>query len=64
MLFLTAYSGVTLDRDLPAGTFDWFRSLPVRRAASITGGLLASAMVIRLGLASAFIPAAARPGCS
>ena len=31
VLFLTVYSGVTLNRDLSAGTFDRFRSLPIRR---------------------------------
>ncbi len=64
MLFLTVYSGVTLNRDLAAGTFDRFRSLPIRRAAPIAGGLLgdadryllASALVIGLGLAIGFHP--------
>lgn len=64
VLFLTVYSGVTLNRDLSAGAFDRFRSLPVRRSAPIVGGLigdagrylLASALVVGLGLAIGFRP--------
>lgn len=64
VMFLTVYSGVTLNRDLSAGAFDRFRSLPIRRAAPIVGGLvgdagrylLASALVIGLGLAIGFRP--------
>jgi ABC-2 type transport system permease protein len=64
VLFLTVYSGVTLNRDLSAGTFDRFRSLPIARAAPIAGGLLgdagryllASALVIGLGLTIGFHP--------
>ncbi len=64
VLFLTVYSGVTLNRDLSAGAFDRFRSLPIRRAAPILGGLLgdvgryllASVLVIGLGWAIGFRP--------
>jgi ABC-2 type transport system permease protein len=64
VLFLTVYSGVTLNRDLATGVFDRFRSLPIRRAAPIVGGLLgdvgryllASALVLGLGLAIGFHP--------
>jgi ABC-2 type transport system permease protein len=64
VLFLTVYSGVTLNRDLATGVFDRFRSLPIRRATPIAGGLLgdagryllASALVIGLGLAIGFHP--------
>jgi daunorubicin/doxorubicin transport system permease protein len=64
VLFLTVYTGVTLNRDLAGGAFDRFRTLPVWRAAPIIGGLLgdagryllASALVIGLGLAMGFRP--------
>jgi daunorubicin/doxorubicin transport system permease protein len=64
VLFLTVYSGVTLNRDLSTGAFDRFRSLPIWRAAPIVGGLLgdagryliASALVIGLGLGMGFRP--------
>lgn len=64
VLFLTVYTGVTLNRDLSGGAFDRFRALPVWRAAPIVGGLLgdagryllASALVIGLGLAMGFRP--------
>jgi ABC-2 type transport system permease protein len=64
VLFLTVYSGVTLNRDLATGVFDRFRSLPIPRAAPIAGGLLgdagryllASALVLGLGLAIGFHP--------
>jgi daunorubicin/doxorubicin transport system permease protein len=64
VLFLTVYSGVTLNRDLSTGAFDRFRSLPIRRASPIAGGLLgdagryllASVLVIGLGLAMGFHP--------
>ncbi len=64
VLFLTVYSGVTLNRDMSVGSFDRFRSLPIRRAAPIVGGLLgdvaryllASALVIAIGVAIGFRP--------
>lgn len=64
VLFLTVYSGVTLNRDMSVGPFDRFRSLPIRRAAPIVGGLLgdvaryllAAVLVIGIGLAIGFRP--------
>jgi ABC-2 type transport system permease protein len=58
VVFVTVYSGVTLNRDLATGAFDRFRSMPVWRPAPIVGGLigdagrylLASSLVIGLGL--------------
>jgi ABC-2 type transport system permease protein len=62
VVFVTVYSGVTLNRDLATGAFDRFRSMPVWRPAPIVGGLigdagrylLASSLVIGLGLAMGF----------
>ncbi len=64
VVFVTIYSGVTLNRDLATGAFDRFRSLPIWRPAPIVGGmvgdlgryLLASVLVIGLGLAMGFDP--------
>lgn len=58
VLFVTVYSGVTLNRDLGTGAFDRFRSLPIWRPAPIVGALigdvgrylLASTLVLGLGL--------------
>jgi ABC-2 type transport system permease protein len=58
VVFVTVYTGVTLNRDLATGAFDRFRSLPVWRPAPIVGGLigdtgrylLAAGLVIALGL--------------
>jgi ABC-2 type transport system permease protein len=62
VVFVTVYSGVTLNRDLATGAFDRFRSLPVWRPAPIVGGLigdtgrylLASSLVVGLGLIMGF----------
>jgi daunorubicin/doxorubicin transport system permease protein len=62
VVFVTVYSGVTLNRDLATGAFDRFRSLPVWRPAPIVGGLigdagrylLAASLVIGLGLLMGF----------
>ncbi len=62
VVFVTVYSGVTLNRDLATGAFDRFRSMPVWRPAPIVGGLigdagrylLASSLVIGLGLIMGF----------
>ncbi len=62
VVFVTVYSGVTLNRDLATGAFDRFRSMPVWRPAPIIGGLigdagrylLASTIVIALGLIMGF----------
>ena len=58
VVFVTVYTGVTLNRDLATGAFDRFRSLPVWRPAPIVGALigdtgrylLAASLVIVLGL--------------
>jgi ABC-2 type transport system permease protein len=58
VVFVTVYTGVTLNRDLATGAFDRFRSLPVWRPAPIVGALigdtgrylLAAGLVIVLGL--------------
>ncbi|HEX6021699.1 MAG TPA: ABC transporter permease, partial [Solirubrobacter sp.] len=57
VVFVTVYTGVTLNRDLATGAFDRFRSLPVWRPAPIVGALigdsgrylLAASLVIALG---------------
>jgi ABC-2 type transport system permease protein len=62
VVFLTVYSGVTLNSDLATGAFDRFRSLPTWRPAPIVGGLigdagrylLASVLVLGLGYAMGF----------
>jgi ABC-2 type transport system permease protein len=62
VVFVTVYSGVTLNRDLATGAFDRFRSLPIWRPAPIVGGmigdigryLLAASLVIGLGLLIGF----------
>jgi ABC-2 type transport system permease protein len=62
VVFVTVYSGVTLNRDLATGAFDRFRSMPIWRPAPIVGGLigdagrylLASGLVIGLGLAMGY----------
>jgi ABC-2 type transport system permease protein len=58
VVFVTVYSGVTLNRDLATGAFDRFRSMPIWRPAPIVGALigdlgrylLAAGLVIGLGL--------------
>ena len=65
VVFVTVYSGVTLNADLATGAFDRFRSLPVWRPAPILGALigdlgrylLAGGLVIGLGLAMGYRPA-------
>lgn len=62
VVFLTVYSGVTLNRDLGSGAYDRFRSLPIWRPAPIVGGLLgdagryliAAVLVLVLGFAMGF----------
>jgi ABC-2 type transport system permease protein len=64
VLLVTVYTGVTLNTDVATGVFDRFRSLPIWRPAAIVGGLigdlgrylLASTLVIVLGLALGFRP--------
>jgi ABC-2 type transport system permease protein len=62
VVFITVYSGVTLNKDLATGVFDRFRSLPVWRPALIVGALigdigrylLAGGLVIGLGFAMGY----------
>jgi daunorubicin/doxorubicin transport system permease protein len=64
VVLVTIYTGVTLNTDLSSGAFDRFRSMPIWRPAPIIGGLigdtvrylLASALVIGLGLAMGYRP--------
>ena len=65
VLMVSMYAGVGLNTDLTKGVFDRFRSLPIWRPALIVGGLLgdacryliASALVIGLGVAMGYSPA-------
>jgi ABC-2 type transport system permease protein len=64
VVLVTTFSGVTLNTDLTTGVFDRFRSLPIWRPAPIVGALLgdtgryllASTLVIALGLALGYRP--------
>lgn len=64
VVFITVYTGFTLNTDISKGVFDRFRSLPVWRPAVLVGALLgdaarytmASAIVIALGLVLGFRP--------
>ncbi|MGH3285717.1 MAG: ABC transporter permease [Streptosporangiaceae bacterium] len=70
VVFVTVYSGVTLNADLATGAFDRFRSMPVWRPAPILGALigdigrylLAGGLVIGLGLAMGYRPAGGAAG--
>ena len=70
VVFVTVYTGVTLNRDLATGAFDRFRSLPVWRPAPIVGGLigdagrylLAASLVIALGLIMGYRAGGGAPG--
>lgn len=65
VILVTVYSGVALNTDLSTGAFDRYRSMPIWRPAPIIGGLigdtgrymLASALVIGLGLLMGYNPA-------
>jgi ABC-2 type transport system permease protein len=65
VLLVTMYSGVGLNADLAKGVYDRFRTLPVWRTAPIAGAmlgdigryLLASTLVVALGLIMGFRPA-------
>lgn len=65
VVLVTIYTGVTLNTDLATGAFDRFRSMPIWRPAPIIGGLigdtgrylLASGLVIGLGLVMGYSPA-------
>jgi ABC-2 type transport system permease protein len=64
VVFITMYTGVTLNTDVQKGVFDRFRTLPVWRPAVLVGMLLgdavryalASTIVVALGLALGFRP--------
>jgi ABC-2 type transport system permease protein len=66
VLLITVYAGVNLRNDIARGVMDRFRSMPIWRPALIVGGLisdagrnlLATTLVIVLGLAMGFRPAA------
>ena len=65
VVFITIYTGFTLNTDITKGVFDRFRSLPIWRPSVLVGALLgdaarytmASTMVIVLGLVLGFRPA-------
>jgi ABC-2 type transport system permease protein len=65
VLMVSMYAGVGLNTDVTKGVFDRLRSLPIWRPALIVGGLLgdalryliASTLVIGLGLAMGYRPA-------
>ncbi len=62
VVFVTVYSGVTLNSDLSTGAFDRFRSMPIWRPAPIVGALigdlgrylLAAGLVVGLGFAMGY----------
>ena len=64
VVFITMYTGMSLNTDISKGTFDRYRSLPIWRPAPLVGALLgdaarftlASTMVIVLGLILGFRP--------
>lgn len=64
ILFVTIYTGYTLNSDITKGVFDRFRSLPIWRPSPVVGALLgdtvrytvASVITISLGLVLGFRP--------
>ena len=70
VLFTTVYSGIALNTDLTKGVVDRFRSLPISRSAPLLGSLLgdsvryllAGTVIIVLGVALGFRPAAGPGG--
>ncbi|ELY56531.1 ABC transporter [Natronococcus amylolyticus DSM 10524] len=64
VVFITIYTGITLNDDVDEGVFDRFRTLPIWQPAVIVGALLgdavrytiASTIVIALGLILGFRP--------
>lgn len=70
VLLMTVYPGLALNTDISRGTLDRFRSMPIWRPAPIVGGLigdagryvLASALVLALGLLMGFRPDGGIPG--
>jgi ABC-2 type transport system permease protein len=65
MVFLTVYTGVSLNSDIQKGLFDRFKSLPIWQPAPVVGALLgdltryalAAVVVIIVGLILGFRPA-------
>jgi len=70
MVFLTVYTGVSLNTDIQKGLFDRFKSLPIWQPAPVVGALvgdlsryaLAACVVIVVGLILGFRPAGGVPG--
>src|SRR5262245_40814156 len=70
VLFTTVYSGIAINTDLTKGVVDRFRSLPIWPTAPLVGALLgdtvrylvASTVIIVLGLILGFRPEAGVPG--
>jgi ABC-2 type transport system permease protein len=70
VVFTTVYSGVSLNTDLTKGVIDRFRTLPIWRPAPLVGALLgdavryvlAGAVIVVLGVALGFRPAAGLGG--
>ena len=53
VVFITMYTGLTINTDIEKGVFDRFRSLPVWRASLLVGALLGD--TLRYGLASIMV---------
>ena len=53
VVFITMYTGLTINTDIDKGVFDRFRSLPVWRASHLVGALLGD--TLRYGLASLMV---------
>ncbi|MEX5718275.1 ABC transporter permease [Geodermatophilus maliterrae] len=70
ILMITMYTGVALNTDIEKGVFDRIRSLPVWRPSALVGALLgdvvrfvlASTVVLCLGLVLGFRPGGGLPG--
>ena len=70
MVFLTMYTGVSLNSDIQKGLFDRFKSLPIWQPAPVVGALLgdltryalAATVVIIVGLILGFRPGGGLPG--
>ncbi len=70
VLFTTVYCGIALNTDLTRGVVDRFRSLPIPRPAPLLGALIgdsarylaAGTVIVVLGVALGFRPAAGAPG--
>lgn len=64
VVFITMYTGLTINTDIEKGVFDRFRSLPVWRASHLVGALLgdtlryclASIMVLTVGMLIGYRP--------